>query len=404
MEFQYQAKSNSGQATSGVIEAGSLDDARRALRDQGLFVLDIAHAKAGQLAKSISKAAAYGKIKKSDLLVFTTQLTIMCQSGIDLAEALQSTATHCKNPVLKKAVEDVFVDVSDGQTVSSAMSKHTHVFGHAYIASIAAGEASGTLVAILQRLAELLKNEIRLRNTIRSVLSYPLVLLSVATLVVFALIFFVLPQFAIVFRDLGKTPPVMTQMILGLGTAIRSNSLYLGIGGAVAIVFGYRFTKSVYARKLFDGLVLNGPMIQKATRPLFTGRTFRLLGTMLLSGIPLLEAVRLCRSSVKNLLFRNMFDALEQDILNGRGVGEALAQFEFIPPGASQLVTTAEQTGNLGDVSHSIGEFYEESGEENIRQLSKLLEPAIIVVMGGLVAVVMLSIMLPLLDVSTISS
>ena len=125
---------------------------------------------------------------------------------------------------------------------------------------------------------------------------------------------------------------------------------------------------------------------------------------MLQSGIPLLEAVRLCRSSIRNLLFVDMYNVLEQEILNGKGMGLALAKFEFIPPGAAQMMMTAEQTGKLGEVSQSIGEFYEDTGEENIRQLSKLLEPAIIVVMGGIVAFVMLSIMLPLLDVSTASS
>lgn len=404
MHFQYQAKSNHGQLANGVIEAATLADARRNLRDQGLFILEITQGKANQIAKSFSKSNSSGSVKKSDLLMFTTQLTIMSQAGIDLAEALQSVAEQCKNQTLKAALIQIHEDVTEGQAVSIAMGKHENIFGTAYIASIAAGEASGTLVQILLRLSELLRNEIRLTNTIRGVVSYPLVLMSVAVIVVFALIFFVLPQFAIVFRDLGKTPPPMTELILNFGLFIRTNTLYLGIAGAVGGVLLVRFALSEHAKLFRDNLILNNFLLRKATRPLITGRTFRLLGTMIQSGIPLLDAVRLCRSSIKNVLFRKLYDAIEKDILDGKGIGNAIAQHDFVPAGAAQMMMTAEQTGKLGEVSQSIGEFYEDEGEENIRQLSKMLEPAIIVVMGAIVAFVMLTIMLPLLDVSTASS
>lgn len=404
MQFQYQAKSKQGQVSSGFIEAATLNDARRDLRVQGLFPLSVTQRQSKNAFGSLSNSPSKKSVKKVEILLFTTQLTIMCQSGIDLAEALQTSASQCRSPVLKSVLEQVHSDVSGGQPVSVAMSKHEHVFGNAYIASIAAGEASGTLVEILLRLSELLRNEIRLRNTIVSVLSYPIVLMSVALLVVMALIFFVLPQFAIVFRDLGKTPPPMTQMILAVGSTIREYCLYLMISGGAGLFAAYRFSKTEYALKLRDRVMLNGFGIRNATRPLLTGRTFRLLGTMLQSGIPLLEAIRLCRSSIKNLLYRRMYDVLEEEILNGKGIGVALSQFEFIPPGAAQMMMTAEQTGKLGEVSQSIGEFYEGNGEDSIRQIAKLLEPAIIVAMGGIVAFVMLSIMLPLLDVSSASS
>ena len=390
---------------SGIIDSGSLEEARRKLRDQGLFVLQIAlgeqHASSG---KSFANFSATHKVRKADLLMFTTQLSIMCRSGIDLAEALQSAAKQCTSPALKLSLDEIYADVSEGKSISFALEKHSHIFGDAYVASITAGEQSGTLVEILQRLAELLRNEIRLWNSVKSVISYPLVLMSVAMLVLGALVFFVLPQFASVFQDIGKEPPPLTQFILAGGSLIRENLLYLSIGGVLTAIGLFRFWLTDTAQHLWDSFIMNGMMIRNATRPLLTGRTFRLLGTMLQSGIPLLEAIRLCRSSVKNHLFQKMYDALEDDILSGNGIGKALSRFDFVPAGAAQMVMTAEQTGKLGEVSQTIGEYYEDDGEEKIRQLSKLLEPAIIVVMGAVVAFVMLAIMLPLLDVSTMSS
>ena len=252
MQFQYQAKTKQGQTTSGLIESTSINDARDQLRKQGLFILEITQAKENQLSQSLARSTKNKRIKKSDLLMFTTQLSIMCQSGIDLAEALHNIGSQCRNLTLKAALEKIYLDVSDGQSVSAAMGKHEKIFGNAYISSIAAGEASGTLIEILGRLSELLRNEIRLQNTLRSVLSYPLVLMSVAILVVFALIFFVLPQFAIVFRDLGKTPPPTTELILNVGWAVREYSVYLVIFGGIGFAALFQFARTKYAQVFRD--------------------------------------------------------------------------------------------------------------------------------------------------------
>ncbi|MFN0195854.1 MAG: type II secretion system F family protein [Planctomycetaceae bacterium] len=405
MHFQYQAKNNKGKLFAGVIEADSLAEARRQLRDQGMFVLQVAD----QARKSISfdlnglkKAFTRRKrVSKTDLLLFTTQLSVMCRAGIDLAEALQNVSQQCPNKTLKVTLEEIYQDVADGKAVSDAMARHVDIFGEAYVSTISAGEASGTLQNSFARLSEMLRNEIRLQSTVRSILSYPAVLLCVAGLVIFALIFFVLPQFAKVFSDLGRPAPPLTQLILSAGKGFRDHFLMIVGGTSIGLCLIYKFWLSRNAASYFDRFLLNGPMIRNATRSLYTGRAFTLLGTMLKSDIPLLEALQLSRSSVRNHLYKKLFNRLEEDVLNGKGLGKALTEVDFIPPGASQMVLTAERTGKLGDVMTTIGGFYEEEGEQRIRQLAKILEPVIILVMGIVVAVVMLSIMVPLLDVST---
>lgn len=358
-------------------------------------------ARRGATVETKASAWARTSVNKSDLLVITTQLSIMCQSGVDLAAALNSIATECRHVGLKRILAAVSNDVNSGVSASVALGKHASTFGEAYVASIAAAEASGTLVAVLQRLCDLIKNEIRMRNAIRSVIAYPIVLTMVAGIVISALVFFVLPQFSKVFQNMGRPAPPFTQLLLDGATLLRSQIHWLA--AVVAVVgFGlFQLSRTEQARRYFDHLVLHAPLLREATRSLLTGRSFRLLGTLLESGVPLLNALRLCRSAVKNRLFLELFDNLDREVTNGRGMSTEVSRSEFVPPGAAQMVATAERTGRLGNVLQLIGSHYEEEGEQLIKSAMKVVEPAVIVVMGVVVGGVVMSVMLPLLDVTT---
>jgi type II secretory pathway component PulF len=292
-------------------------------------------------------------------------------------------------------------DVNSGVSASTALGRHSSTFGEAYVAGIAAAEASGTLSDVLQRLCSLLKNEIRMRNAIRSIIAYPVVLTAVAGTVIAALVFFVLPQFSKVFQNLSRPAPPFTQFLLDSATLLRAQVHWMA--GAVAVVaFGlFQLSRTEASRRYFDGLVLHAPLLRNATRSLLCGRTFRLLGTLLESGVPLLSALQLCRSAVKNRLFLEMFDNLERDVTNGRGLGAEISRSEFVPNGAAQMVQTAERTGRLSSVLQLIGQHYEEEGEQLIKSAMKVIEPAVIVVLGVIVGGVVMSVMLPLLDVTT---
>jgi len=199
MQFEHTAKSGHGKSPTGVLEADSPTEAKKQLRDQGLDPVSVKkeNGRKRNTGSSKAKLSILGpRVARIDLLTVTSQLAIMCQSGIDLAEALQNIGDQCEKPVLKSALQNVFAAVSDGESVSAAMRKQPHVFDDAYVASVAAGEASGQLPEVLSRQTTLLQNEIKLRSTIRTALSYPMVLTFVSSLVLFALLFFVLPQFS----------------------------------------------------------------------------------------------------------------------------------------------------------------------------------------------------------------
>ncbi len=404
MQFQYLAKQRNGTSLDGVIEAASLHDARQLLRGEGLFPLEV-HARKGTLSRpaALSLPTWNRKVPRTELMMVTSQLSIMMQSGVDFAEALQNVSEQCRHAQLKQILDEVFDQVSAGVSFSVALSRHADVVGGPYVAGVAAGEASGTLTEVLKRLTESLRNEIRLDGTLKSILAYPLMLGLVATAVVVALVLLVLPQFSEVFRDLGQPAPPLTQILLDSSNWIRSHLLFIG-GGLVAVLFMLASAfRTDRFRRWSDRTALTAPLVAKSSQALQVGRAFQLLGAMLQTGVPLLDGLQLCRKSTKNRLYHDLFDRLIDDVTNGRGVGAALAASDFVPTGAAQMVQTAEQSGRLGDVLQTVGQFYEDEGERHVRQLVKLLEPLVIVLMGVVVAGVVLAVMLPLLDVSTMS-
>ncbi|QEG43481.1 type II secretion system F family protein [Roseimaritima ulvae] len=401
--FQYTAKQRTGESVSSTIQADSLAAARQQLRREGLFVLEIHPLGQADVAASSNwNLGGPRRVKKTDLMMMLSQLNIMCQSGVDIAEAIHNVSQNITNVTLQEILETVHEDISAGVSFSEALSRHPQVFDSALVAGISAGEQSGNINSVLKRLTELIRGDIRLRATVWSMLMYPIVLCVVTVLVLGALVFFVLPQFAKVFADLGKPAPPITQLMLDFGEAVNTHRmLVLGLLGGLFVAVAL-LRKTALMRRFFDHASLHFAIVRKSTRALLTGRSFRLLGSMLASGVPLLDGIRLCRDSIQNRLFRDMFDQVEHDVLHGEGIGKPLLEARCLPAGAAQMVATAERSGNLGEVLQSVGEYFEEEGERSIRDLVKILEPAVIVVLGVIVAGVVLSVVLPLLDVSSV--
>jgi type II secretory pathway component PulF len=402
--IHFTAKSRDGSLSSGVLELASIADARKHLAEKGLYPVALSEAKIPAVVQSRAKSPFFApRIRKGDVLMATCQLAVMTKARIDLAEALRNVSEHCPHAGLKKVLTAVYDDVVSGRSLSVALGKQSQVFGESYVSSIAAAEASGTIAESLHRLTELLRNEIRLRGSITGALTYPAALIGVAGLVIIALFTVVLPQFADVFNDLGAPPPASTQLLLSISAAVRGNVLVLTgalacIGLAARAVF--RLPQTVEWWHRFQ---LNNAICRRASRPLLTGQTFRRLATMLQTGVPLLDALKLTKNSVRNVLFRRLFVQMADEVEAGRGLSTTLSLAPFLPPGAAQMVRTAESSGKLGEVLETVGNFYEEEGERELRQVVKLLEPVIVVVMGGIVACVVAAVILPLLDVSSMS-
>jgi len=349
-------------------------------------------------------AARWGRgVARRDLLFVTMQLAIMTRTGIDVATALDSLATQSRSPVLRDVLRQVHDDVFGGLSFAEALGRHPGVFSQTYTAVVAAGEASGKLPEVLSQLAQLQRGELRLHGSIRTLLGYPALLAAVCLLVLASLVLFVLPNFAEIFADSEVPLPLLTKVLLAVANELRARYwLWLPIlGGSIAAAVAA--SRLPAGRQFWDRLFLEARLLRDVTRSIVAGRAFRLLATMLDSGVPLLEALGLVTSSVGNSVVRKALATVQNDVLNGRGMASSLMAANVMPPSAAEMIGMAERTGSLALVSRLIGEYYEEEGESRLRALVGLLEPAIVVVMGAVVALVVLSVMLPMFDLVTIA-
>lgn len=403
MNFHYKARSVVGASSSGVLEAESPAAARKMLRDQGLFALSLEQHRglSSEYPRGGGKVGWNSRVTKHDLLMLTSQLVIMTRSGVELAEAFKVASRQCEKPDLRKSLQQIYDDLADGVSVSIAIQRQTRIFGEVYVAGIAAGEASGQITEVLTRMGEMLRKEIRLRSTVRSALAYPVALLTISLVVITALMTFVLPRFAGIFKDMGVATPASTQLLLALASSVRTHGWLWGLGLTAAAFGAVRLRSTEAFCRYRDRVALSLFLVRDVTRSLLVGRTFRLLGVMLQSGVPLPEALQLSRSAVQNRCYRDLFSTLLSEVLNGRGLSQSLSLATFIPVDAAQMASTGERTGKLGPVLEMVGEFYEDDGERRLQELMKLLEPAIVVVMGVIVGFIVASVMLPMLDISS---
>ncbi len=403
MQFVYTAKSASGDVQTGHITAADVDAVKRALREQSLFLIDVRKKATVSPLRALLGSRERGALSKRDLLSVTTQLAIMTRSGVDLASAFNSLSQQCSNAALRNVLAQVHRDVTGGKSISDAMHAQASVFGAAYVASVAAGEAAGKLPEVLSRLAQFQRTEIRVRATVRTLLAYPVVLSVVSSLVVIGLVTFVLPKFVDIFSQFDVTLPAITRVVVATSDLLRKHVL-IWLPILIAAFVGLLVSRNVDAgRKHWDAAMLNLPILRDITRAFYIGRTFRLLGLMIESGVPLLEGLKLTRNSIRNMLYRQLFDDLEESILNGRGLANSLITAGFVPAVAAEMVLTAERTGTLGMVTELMGEHYEEEGESKLRELATILEPLIIVAMGVVVATIVMAVMLPMFDIATMA-
>ena len=342
-------------------------------------------------------------IRPQDIAEITAQLAIMTRSGVDVASALGSLASQCRRPKLSEVLHAVHEAVLSGNTMSDALRQHPQVFEANFVATVAAGEASGHMSDVLETLAQMQRAEIRSRRALRAMLTYPVLLLLVSSSVLFALVLFVLPRFADIFAQYEIPLPAITQFLIAVSHEFWTRWwlwVPVFVGSILSIVV---WRKTLQGRRVLDTLWIRLPLIESVYRSRLVGRTCRLLGLMLNSGVPLVESLALTRKTIDNSLFRDLITDLEEAVVNGRSLASALPENSVLPQSAREMLVTAEKTGKLGEVTKLLGVYYDEEAEANMKQLVGVLEPIITVGMGIIVAGVVLAVMLPVFDLSSLA-
>lgn len=343
-------------------------------------------------------------VPASRVLMTLNQLAVMNQNGVEIVEALDAVASQCRDPRLAQSLDDIHESVSEGNSFSSAVLKHGTFFPPTLGPMLAAAEATGRVPETLKRVCERMRGELTLKAQIVGAMIYPIILLGASSTVMAALVMGVLPQFTKVFESLGRPVPLSTQYLLTFGVCCREHWPLILLGVGACLVLGFVLRSHPMVTRPWYRFLLFAPLIRDAYRPLAAGRAFRTLAAMVGGGVPLLQAVRLTRDTTRDVYWIELWDDVEESLIQGTSASDAFRDVEFIPREAAQMVATAERTGRVAEVLDDIGTFYEEDASRKIKRLVVALEPVIILVMGVVVAGVVMSVMLPLLDVSTVQS
>lgn len=398
--FEYVALSPAGKREKGVIAADSARAARRELRVRQLTPLKLGEAK--EKPETRFSGLQRSPISQSDLLLITRQWAMMIGTGTPVEEAIQASASQTDKPGLRKVMLSIRTSVTEGYRLSEALADHPKVFNNLYRSIVAAGEASGDLGAVLERLAEYLERSRKVRQTVQTALIYPCVLGIVATVVMVGLMTFVVPKVVEQFTTMNQQLPTLTRVVIGISEGMQDYGLII-LAGIVALVFGLsRLMKQRSVKKAVDRFTLSLPVIGTMLTQMNTARFARTLSTLMGNGAPVLESLSAARGSLGNAVFEDAVSDVIVKVREGGGISRTMKASGVFPSLITQLASTGEASGQLPEMLLKGAKYLEDEFEAATAVALGLLEPLIILVLGGMVAVIVLSIMLPILQLNTL--
>lgn len=395
MKYNYQARTKKGEIQSGIVEASSQEAAITLLRKYGLYVTILEEVAAPPLyAKKIK---IFERISKSDIVLFSRQLSIMFKSKVPLVEALGVLSVQTQNLELKEKILELSGEVEGGTSFSGALSRHPQIFSSFYIAMVKAGEISGTLSESLEYLAEHLEREYHLTAKMRGALMYPSLIIFIVFLVLALMIFFVIPHLSEVLIGTGQELPAVTKAVVGLAAFLRSWGWLIILGIVALILAGFRYYRTEKGKNFFDKIFLKLPLIGPFLKMLYQTRFAENLSTLISGGLPIASALQTVGEIVGNTYYKKViFDARDK-VRKGDPISSVLARSpEVFPPIFIQMTLVGEKTGTLDSTLMNIVNFYKKEIDRTIDNLLSILEPALIVILGLVVAGLMLAILVPL--------
>jgi type IV pilus assembly protein PilC len=388
--FTYTARAFNGDLRTATIDASSRDDVIAQLRKQRLSVVKI--------DQDATKKIGRGAIKTRDVVIFTRQFSTMINSGLPLVQALTILAEQTDNKALAEVTKKVVFDVESGNTVADALSKHPRAFTNLYVNMVAAGEAGGILDTILLRLATFLEKNDALVRKVKGAMIYPAVIMSVAAIAVVVLLIFVIPVFAGMFASAGQALPLPTRIVIGASGFLRS---YWWIIGAIVIVGGYT-GKKYYAtpsgKLVIDRFMLRMPVLGDVLRKSAVSRFTRTLGTLISSGVSILEGLEITAKTAGNRVIQDAIMQSRSSIAGGDTIAQPLQKSKVFPPMVISMIAVGEQTGGLDEMLSKIADFYDEEVDAAVSNLLSLLEPIMIVFLGVVVGGMVVAMYLPIFD------
>ncbi len=398
--FEYKGLNQTGRNVRGTIDAENNRAARQRLKRDGIFVVDLKD-KTKTAAKSKRATTSGKKVGVTDLAMMTRQLATLLKANIPLVEALAAVADQVENATLKVAIGDIKNMVNEGGSLYKGLQKYPRIFTNIYVSMVEAGEMSGTLDVILIRLAEFTEAESELNSKVRSAMVYPAVMF-VFTMGMLAVIFiFVIPQMTEVFTGSGMELPWYTQAVIGFSGILVNYWLLiiLGIAGSIALFRNWK--NSPTGSDTWDQLLLKIPVVGKLARMIAVSRFTRTLATLLQGGVPMLQAMDIVSNVVGNAVLARAIIQARDNISEGESIAGPLKKSEQFPPIVIHMINIGEKTGDLENMLTQVAESYDFQVKNAVEGLTSVMEPVMIIVMGGVIGVIVFSIMIPMFDMAS---
>jgi general secretion pathway protein F len=401
--YDYKALSLEGKPAKGIIEAENQKAARTKLKKQGLMVTTITEKNTKQPAGSSSLPFLGGRVSGQDIAILTRQLASLIKANIPLVEGLTAMVDQTENEKLKVILSQVRQDVNEGSSFARALGSHPKTFDNIFVNMVEAGESSGTLGLVLMRLADLKEAQARLRGKIVSGMTYPVLMMGVALILMLGVFTFVIPQMQKIFVSMNKKMPPITVALIDISDFIVSYWYLIAVGAALAIWLFRKYTRSASGHPKWDATKLRMPIVGPLIRLIAVTRFSNTLGTLLSSNVPILSAMNIAKNLVGNIPIERAITDARENITEGQSIADPLRKSGQFPPMMIHMIAIGEKTGELPSMLKNIAETYEEQVNNKIDAMTSLLEPIMIIGMGGAVAIIVIAVFLPLLDISNIN-
>jgi type IV pilus assembly protein PilC len=397
--YKYTAKDKAGHTVSGLLDGNSEAEIAELLHKKELIVVSVAREEAAAKAKA-KPFSGNDKVRLDDIVIFSRQLATMINAGIPLVHVLGILAEQLENPALKTVVIAVRQDIEAGISFCDALAKHPKVFSEFFINMTRAGEASGTLDEVLERLATYLEKTAALNRKIRSSLVYPAVVVTMAIAITILLLLKVVPTFKGIFESLGGKLPLPTQILISVSDALRNNFIFLVIGLGIIGFLLYKYIHTPKGRYNFDRFKLRAPVVGELFRKMAVAKFSRTFSTLVKSGVSVLASLEIVSKTSGSKVLEEAVNNCSNSVRDGEALSRPLAKSGVFPPMVCRMISVGEQTGQLEKMLSKIADFYDEQVDTATSALTSLIEPLVIAFLGIVIGGIVISLFMPIFKIS----
>ncbi len=398
--YTWKGKSPSGEILSGEYAAETKEDLVGYLRKRKIIITSVR-----EKTKEFTVTMPWEKrVSVKDLGVFTRQFATMINAGLPMVQCLDILSSQTEKPYFKNSVSTVMSDVEGGSTLAEAMAKHPNIFTRLFVNMVEAGEAGGILDLILNRLAVYLEKADQLQRKIKSAMTYPMVVCFVALGATVFMLMFIIPTFAKMFSDFGGELPTPTKVVMGISDFLRTSWYFLAGGIVAAVIAVKRYYKTLTGKRQIDGIMLKIPALGTVIRKGAVARFTRTLGTLISSGVPILNGLEITARTSGNQIIEDAVMETRESISQGNTIADPLKKSGVFPPMVTSMIAVGEQTGALDEMLEKIANFYDDEVDTAVDSLTAVIEPAMIVVMGGIVGGMLIAMYLPMFKLIAVVS